>query len=805
MVRPGTVCVTTLGAAGSYPAQHDQVNMPRPSDADKFSLLLDAYQSNVYPVMYDELANHLGVSADSLRRLGIGYAPIVEFKKGKNYGGWWAIPERDAHGNVRGLSLRQCYDSQDDVKVMHPGSKHGLIYEVNPDHEHGSKGYDAGPHNWIRTTDAGLLCPVCGKPDGCLLSAENPSNPRAAVCIRTESTKRLRFGSLHILKSDGNLTGRSALADIGGPLVIVEGASDTATAFDLGYQAIGRPSNLACLTEIVDLVRGYSGEIWIIGENDHKPDGKCPGKEGMEAAFSVLKGVVPRVKMVMPPPHIKDLRAWKTAFGLTREVLDAYVEQHGTVNVENVVIEDSRPLTIAKRYLSDMHSIGKRCAVKRWGGQWFRYDGGRYATIDPESFEAPLWQWAQNKNVTVMKADGTLKIVPLEATQGLAANVLKGVISEVLISAPDLPCWINGTEGPEPKDLIVFANGILNVPAYLAGKTEHFLDPTPDLFTTVALPFDFDPTAKCPNWLDFMRASLGDDPMKIALIREWIGYCMTADTSMQKMLFMRGPSCSGKGTILNTLTWLVGEDQTAATSFTDLSGPHGLSPLLNKTLVTVGDVRTPKNGDIMRGLELLLNIVGNDNVSVNPKNREQVSLTRLGCRIAMAGNEFLDLPDHANALLRRLLLLEFNETFVGREDFGLERKLKSEIAGIAVWALEGLQNLRKNNSFSMPQSSKEASGEWRLATNPLAAFVEECCDLDQGEVGKTELYDAWSSWSGERRIRPITKSRFFERMRFASPSIVSDTYESGVHKISVYKGVKLKAWAARRFTGRPSE
>jgi putative DNA primase/helicase len=377
------------------------------------------------------------------------------------------------------------------------------------------------------------------------------------------------------------------------------------------------------------------------------------------------------------------------------------------------------------------------------------------------------------------------------------------MVSETLVTTEKLPCWINGSVGPLPSDMIVFANGILGVEAYLTGCKAALMDPTPDLFTTAALPFDFDPTAQCPNWMQFLRTSLGDDPNKIKLLQEWIGYCMTPDTTFQKMLFMRGPTCSGKGTILNTLTWLVGEKHTAATNFSDLSGPFGLQPLVGKMLCTIGDARTPRHGDVMRGLELLLNIVGNDNVSVNRKNRDQLDLARLSCRIAIGSNEFLDLPDHANALLRRLLLLEFKHSFVGREDYGLEAKLQAEVPGIAVWALEGLKRLRWNKAFTLPESSKEAALEWRLATNPLAAFIEECCELDEGEVQKTELFDAWTAWSTERRIRPVTKSRFFERMRFAAPTILSDTYEKGPHKISVYRGIRLKLWAIQKLLGKP--
>src|SRR4051812_27608795 len=103
---------------------------------------LEKYQSNSYPAMLKHLGDHLGVSAESLTKLALGFAPIVEFKAGPNFQGWWCVPERDSVGKPIGLSLRSQYDN----KVMYPGSKHGLIYEVSETHERGGAAYQHGAH-----------------------------------------------------------------------------------------------------------------------------------------------------------------------------------------------------------------------------------------------------------------------------------------------------------------------------------------------------------------------------------------------------------------------------------------------------------------------------------------------------------------------------------------------------------------------------------------------------------------------------------------------------------------------------------
>lgn len=422
--------------------------------------------------------------------------------------------------------------------------------------------------------------------------------------------------------------------------------------------------------------------------------------------------------------------------------------------------------------------------------------------MNEEEFIQAIYPWAYDKLIQEETPKGDIKLSPLVANSSLIVNLGQAMTAETLVPSTAIPAWINGRSGPDPKDLIVFANGVLDVAAYLAGASDALSDSTPDLFTTAALPVCFDPTATCHSWCSFLNSSLDDDAAKIDLLQEFMGYCMTSDTSMQKMLFLRGVTSSGKTTILEVLTSLVGSEQTCATSFSDLSNTHGTAPLMGKLLCTIGDARAPKDGTAMRGLELLLNISGTDGIQINRKFKDQITGHRLTARIAMASNEILDVPDHAGALARRLCLLEFNRSFAACPDTGLPDRLKAEIPGIAVWALAGLRRLRENGAFTVPASTRDALAEWRLATSPVAAFLEECTDQG-GEVGKNELYDAWLAWSGERRIGQTTRSKFYERVRSNAPYASAATYEKGPHKTSVFKGLTLKQWAVNKLLGRP--
>jgi len=138
--------------------------------ATDFAVVYEQCRTNVLPAMLESLAGQLGVSAEALDALGYSW-DLQE--------NCWLSPERDAEGKVIGLVRR----SASGGKWSIPGSKRGLSYVLSRDYLPGKKAYSAGKQNWVRTSPD-VPCPICGKHDWCLVSAENPHDPQAVLCGR---------------------------------------------------------------------------------------------------------------------------------------------------------------------------------------------------------------------------------------------------------------------------------------------------------------------------------------------------------------------------------------------------------------------------------------------------------------------------------------------------------------------------------------------------------------------------------------------------------------------------------------------
>jgi P4 family phage/plasmid primase-like protien len=767
-----------------------------------FAPLHQIFNKNVsdYPAILEVLASELGVRRESLQQLGVGYAPTVQFSKGRNTQGWWTTPERNANAEITGLTLRGLHDGS--MKPMYQKSKHGLIYPVREDFDPETAGYEKGKHNWLRTDPDGVSCPVCGKPDGCLVASDDPDDPKAVICIRVEdgADRPMDFGWLHILKAEGHVSAGCPLPASSDPVIVVEGLSDTATAIDLGFVAVGRAS--AAFTKgLRDLCKGRP--IIVVGEND-EPDkfGRVAGLAGLNKVYDLLYNVVPEITKVLPPEDSKDLREWRKKHNLTRDSFLQYVQSYGNVEPPTEILPSGDPLPVASMWLRDKYwdDVRDLPTLRSYGGVWYKYDGVKYKEHKDENFlRGEMYKWLDGKRY--MKNEDELALyIPTRAR----INDLMDALNAHCPIIQDPPSWITGEEKSDPQSTVVFNNGVLHVDRYLAGEDNILTPLTPAFFTLAALPYDFDAEATCPLWMQYLDSTFGTDARameKRDLLQEWFGYNMVADMSMEKMLLMIGRSGSGKGTALAAFTALIGKHQIASTKMKSISEQFGVEPLMGKLSAIMSDLRIPRSADSMQALETLLQIVGGDAIDVPRKHRTNLASISLTCRFTVAANELPELPDHSQALARRLAILHFDKSFVGREDTTLKDRLPEEAPGLAVWGLAGLRRLRSAGRFTEPASSEKIADDMRKVTSPVSEFVEDCCLLD--ETGKTQyqdMFNLWAGWAVDRGMRPGHRTRFQQRMLAAFPTIELRTEVSNRTKHRVYAGIELDPTALRKYT-----
>jgi len=314
---------------------------------------------------------------------------------------------------------------------------------------------------------------------------------------------------------------------------------------------------------------------------------------------------------------------------------------------------------------------------------WYIWGGTHYEHVGQEAIEQQLLRFLRTRSSNMVRRSNIRNILDL---------------LRILQYRPphNVPCWLNGARFPDPADLLVLSNGVLDVPSAANGGTS-LLPHDPHLFGVTAVDFEYCPTATCGRWLAFLEQLWPLDSTSKETLQEWFAYCLRPDTRQQKILAIIGPRCSGKSTIARVLRELIGSSNVACPSIRSLSGQFGLWGLLDKTLAIVPDATLPRPCPALE--ELLKSISGEDAMDIHRKGLPPLTGISLPTRLVILSNELPAFHDPSGALDRRLIVLRTQHSFIGVEDQSLTKTLTDELSGILNWALQGWSRLAKRGHF----------------------------------------------------------------------------------------------------------
>ncbi|HUF39171.1 MAG TPA: primase-like DNA-binding domain-containing protein, partial [Anaerolineales bacterium] len=129
-------------------------------------------------------------------------------------------------------------------------------------------------------------------------------------------------------------------------------------------------------------------------------------------------------------------------------------------------------------------------------------------------------------------------------------------------------------------------------------------------------------------------------------------------------------------------------------------------------------------------------------------------------KIIWAMNDFPEIKSANDGLLRRVKVIEFPSIPVDERDHTLKDEIKSEASGILNIALGGLDRLRERGAFDPAQVVIEATQSLNSQVDVPAAFVNECCEVDDAfNIQSQALYTAYSNWCRINGHHPLSSTK----------------------------------------------
>jgi P4 family phage/plasmid primase-like protien len=403
----------------------------------------------------------------------------------------------------------------------------------------------------------------------------------------------------------------------------------------------------------------------------------------------------------------------------------------------------------------------------------FQYRDGVYKMMSDQDisdlilqglYDDMLWNYRTNKNVSD-KVACLLSIIPL-----LVVTDDKGYIANV-------------------------KNGLLNI------YTKELMPHSPTFVSLIQYPVVYDPAATAPVWdrcvHEWMKGP--EWSMKIKLLKQFCGYCLSSSMLYDRALFMVGDGGNGKSTFIDTIAMVLGPD---ATSHIDLEGLYdtfGMHGLIGKRLNIIEEV----HGNYYQSNKLK-KLISGEQVTIDIKYKPQFTF-RPQAKFVFSVNMLPRVDDTSTATERRILAVQFlnnyreNPNYELRSSVGL---LAQELSGILNWMVAGAIDLANDKKFVITNEQTRILDEYREENSSVEGFLSECVILNPTTSIETPtLYNEYKRWSmtdGGRKIK--SKITFNKEVRAFGAKGKRFTFEprASGHLEAKFAGIALSPqWIAQ--------
>ena len=413
--------------------------------------------------------------------------------------------------------------------------------------------------------------------------------------------------------------------------------------------------------------------------------------------------------------------------------------------------------------------------LRRWKEDFYIWKNGRYRKIAEDTVRVNVTRYLQDLSRDTLYYEKRLTRI----TKNLISNVIVNI--EPLVHIRETWEMNSFLDSDRSGNVLSLENGLLNLDT-------RRLDPhTPDFFTTVKLPFDYDPDAKCPLFDAFLEQVMLNRRDYIDLLLEFMGYLFRPDLSEQKLLLCVGDGANGKGVLFEVISALVGVENCSQVPISRFADRFTLQGTIGK----VCNLTNESSHVLEEEAEnVLKSYCSGDRMTIDRKHREPLEV-KPTAKLLISTNALPRYNDKSHAIWRRILLVPFDYNVDETSQIrNLADKLKKELPGILNRALEGLDRLNACG-FTIPHGQKELMEEYRRDADPARAFLLD--NYEESLIGThvrcSELYEAYRRFCEKTGCRPMNDRTFGREVRRTFPKVKRQRIGYGSNREYVYENL----------------
>ncbi len=301
-------------------------------------------------------------------------------------------------------------------------------------------------------------------------------------------------------------------------------------------------------------------------------------------------------------------------------------------------------------------------------------------------------------------------------------------------------------------------------------------------YLTKLVHFDYRPEARCERFVQFLNEIMGATPVssqsalervqKLArYVQKLLGRAVSGDVAEKVVACFFGGGDNGKTTLLEGVRYVIPEyshqvliENLTVSKFANQSNASlaDLADLKGARFVTTSEGE--KGQRLAESKIKYLSGMGEIKACRKYENPIKFPATH---KLFMDSNYKPIVRGTDAAIWNRLKTVPFQVTipndFVELDPL-LPEKLKAEAEGILAWLVEGFLLWRKEG-LDEPREVTSANESWRAEMDPLQAFIEDRCRIDENcTCGIGPLWSEYLRWCDRNKEAPCTRSDFNERV-----------------------------------------
>jgi P4 family phage/plasmid primase-like protien len=418
--------------------------------------------------------------------------------------------------------------------------------------------------------------------------------------------------------------------------------------------------------------------------------------------------------------------------------------------------------------------------LQYYQGTFYRWDSGRHIKISESEIRLLVKRFLHDINLSP-------DVEPVKVTGYLVSNIVLCIAGMEGVHIPESRQFNSWKDGREKLyQTISFNNGLL-----LFGRRNEgpvLLPHTPKYFTTVRLPYDFDPDATYLEWEEFLLDVMDGDAERVVLLQQWAGYLLIYNLRQQKFLLITGEGANGKGVFFEIIERMVGRENCSHIPLAQFGKPFVLATTIGKVVNLSSESSSAIDS---YGETVLKSYTAGDSMSFQRKYLEAIEVIPTA-KVMLATNQLPKFQDKTQGIWRRMLFVPFEKAYAEDEqNKNLADELARGLHGVFNWALKGMQLLQEEGGFINPVKCRNAIEDYKRNVNPARAFLQDNYEVDLEAEGLScdVVYSNYTHWCQSNGCKPLNSSNFGKEVK-RTLGIEKFRGGSREHRVNIYSGLR---------------